>query len=78
MTKQISFLKLSSLNNDSCFADSVAYKKIVAALTNPILVKGIKQASPISQTSCVEGFHSLLNHFAPKMIAYSYIGMQCR
>ena len=49
-----------------------------AALTNNALVKGIKQASPLAQTSCVEGFHSVLNHFAPKMIAYSYIGIYCR
>jgi len=41
-------------------------------------VKGIKQASPFAQTSCLEGFHSLLNQFALKMIAYSYVGMYCR
>jgi len=54
------------------------YEKLVSVLTNNSLVKGIKQASPFSQTSCLEGFHSLLNQFAPKMIAYSYIGMYCR
>ena len=56
MTKQITFLKLSSLNNDSCFADSVAYKKIVAALTNPILVKGIKQALLSARPAVLKGF----------------------
>ena len=54
------------------------YEKLVSVLTNNSLVKGIKQSSPFSQTSCLEGFHSLLNQFAPKMIAYSYIGMYCR
>jgi len=57
---------------------SVAFEKLCTALTNNSLVKGIKQASPFAQTSCLEGFHSLLNQFAPKMIAYSYVGMYCR
>jgi hypothetical protein len=39
-----------------------------AALTNKILMNGIKQASPFDQTSCLEGFHSVLNQFSPKMI----------
>ena len=57
---------------------TVVYDKLCAALTNNALVKGIKQASPFAQTSCSEGFHAVLNHFAPKMIAYSYNGMYCR
>ena len=65
-----------------CFAvvsiGSVAFEKLCTALTNNSLVKGIKQASPFAQTSCLEGFHSLLNQFAPKMIGYSYVGMYCR
>lgn len=56
----------------------MAYEKLHSALTNVNLMKGIKQASPLAQTSCLEGFHSVLNHFAPKMIAYSYVGMYCR
>ena len=64
----------------SCFLPlgSVAYEKLYTALTKNSLVKGIKQASPFAQTSCLEGFHSLLNQFAPKMIAYSYVEMYCR
>ena len=57
---------------------SVAYEKLCAALTQNSLVRGIKQASPFAQTSCLEGFHSLLNQFAPKMIGYSYVGLYCR
>jgi len=57
---------------------SIAFEKLCTALTNNSLVKGIKQASSFAQTSCLEGFHSLLNQFAPKMIGYSYVGMYCR
>ena len=49
-----------------------------SALTNKRLKKGIMQASPIEQTSCLEGFHSVLNQFSPKMIGYTYKGMFCR
>jgi len=58
--------------------DSPVYEKVYAALTNSRFISGIKQASPLSQTSCLEGFHSVLNHFCPKMIAYSFAGMFCR
>ncbi|KAK3745694.1 hypothetical protein QZH41_009902, partial [Actinostola sp. cb2023] len=59
-------------------SDTEVYEKLNKALTNESLQKGIKKASPLSQTSCLEGFHSCLNHFSPKMIAYSYVGMYCR
>ena len=49
-----------------------------AALTNKSLMNGIKKASPIGQTSCLEDFHSVLNQFSPKMIGYSFSGMFCR
>ena len=48
---------------------SAIYDRLYSALTNNALVKGIMQASPLAQTSCLEGFHSVLNQFAPKMIA---------
>ena len=58
--------------------DSVIYKKLYSTLTDKRLVAGIKKASPLDQTSCLEGFHSVLNYFAPKMIAYSFVGQYCR
>ncbi|KAK3721668.1 hypothetical protein QZH41_013818, partial [Actinostola sp. cb2023] len=57
---------------------SEVYDRVCKVLTTDSLKRGIKQASPWAQTSCWEGFHSLLNQFAPKMIAYSYAGMYCR
>ena len=41
-------------------------------------MNGIEKASPFDQTSSLEGFHSVLNHFAPKMIAFSHTGMIIR
>ncbi|XP_046864077.1 uncharacterized protein LOC124457998 [Xenia sp. Carnegie-2017] len=57
---------------------SVAYEKLKGALTKKKLVKAIKQASSVAQTSCLEGYHSVINHFAPKMMHFSYSGMYCR
>ena len=58
--------------------DSPVYEKVHAALANSRLISGIKQASPLSQTSFLEGFNAVLNHFCPKMIAYSFAGIFCR
>ena len=57
--------------------DSPGYEKMYSASTNASLVSGIKQTSPESQTSCLEGFHSTLDQFSPKMICFSFIGMYC-
>ena len=63
--------------NGGAFYFSLSVGSVAYALNNINLVKGIKQASPFAQTSCLEGFHSVLNHFSPKMIAFSYAGMYC-
>ncbi|KAK3728961.1 hypothetical protein QZH41_016823, partial [Actinostola sp. cb2023] len=34
--------------------------------------------SPEAQTSCLEGFHSTLNYWHPKMISFSWLGTYCR
>ncbi|XP_028413623.1 uncharacterized protein LOC114536461 [Dendronephthya gigantea] len=58
--------------------DSPANTKLSSAVTKTSLVKGIKQASPLDQTSFLEGFHFVVKHFSPKMNAYSFTGIFCR
>ncbi|KAK3749144.1 hypothetical protein QZH41_009825, partial [Actinostola sp. cb2023] len=57
---------------------SVAYEKLVDALNNTRLVSAIKKATSNGQTSCLESYHSVINQFAPKMLAFSYLGMLSR
>ena len=43
-----------------------------------MLVNDIKRCSSHGQTSAVEGYHSLVNQFAPKMYHFSFNGMKSR
>ena len=69
------YFKLMCLH---CFLGSIAHKKLKNTFSNKKLVKAIKQASSVPQTSFLEGYHLVVNHFPPKMIHYSYSGMVCR
>jgi hypothetical protein len=40
--------------------------------------KDIPKLSTGPQTAGLEGFHAIVNHFAPKMIGFSYHGMLSR
>ena len=47
-------------------------------MTKKTLVKHIKKLSPVVQTSSLEGSHSVLNHWHPKMICFPWLGTYCR
>ena len=63
---------------DFLTAGSLALEKMKDALRSTRMVKAIKQASSVAQTSCLEGYHSVVNQFSPKMTHFSYPGMLCR
>jgi hypothetical protein len=46
-------------------------------LNKPVL-KAVAKLSSDGQTSGLEGFHSTVNHFAPKMYHFGYQGMKSR
>ncbi len=52
-----------------------ALEKIVL---DKALIKDIANSSAFGQTSQVEGYHSLINQFAPKMYHFSFLGMKTR
>lgn len=73
----VTFLFTLLLDYTICL-DTKVYDKVCTALKNTSLMNGIKKASPTAQTSCIEGFHSVINQYAPKMFAYGFQGMYCR
>lgn len=59
-------------------ADTKSSEKLTTLLTNASLTKDIGRLCPSYQTSSLESYHSVVNHFAPKSTAFSYLGMECR
>ena len=60
------------------FKGSKPYQRLKNILPKTTLVKDVKKLSPVVQTSSLEGFHSVLNHWHPKMICFSWLGTYCR
>ena len=54
------------------------YEKLGDLLSSRQVTKDVQRLSPREQTSNLEGYHAVVNHFAPKMIGFSYLGMLCR
>ena len=52
--------------------------KIESVVLAKSLKEDIVKLSPAEQTFPVEAFHSVINSFAPKLLAFSYQGMMCR
>ncbi|KAL5018258.1 hypothetical protein ScPMuIL_003980 [Solemya velum] len=57
---------------------SKAITQLEAIVCSTSLKHDVRQMLGRFQTSYIEAFHSLLNHFTPKMLAFSYIGMKSR
>ena len=59
-------------------AGTKAYEGVYAILTAKALVADVRKLSTQHQTSNVEVYHSVVIHFAPKLLVFSYEGMVCR
>ncbi|XP_077864721.1 uncharacterized protein LOC144350407 [Saccoglossus kowalevskii] len=53
-------------------------EKLITLLNSRQMKKDIPKLSTLQQTSELEGYHSVVNQFAPKMDGFSYNGMMCR
>ena len=69
---------ISDINDVLYFSGTKVYEKLQDVINSRQMKKDIPKLSPAQQTSALEGFHSVINHFAPKMIGFSYHGMLCR
>ena len=61
-----------------CTIGSKAFEKLSDVVLNNRLMKDVAKLSPHHQTSSLESYHSVVNHFAPKLLAFSHTGMYCR
>ncbi|CAH1242316.1 Hypp6572 [Branchiostoma lanceolatum] len=59
------------------FSGSKAHDKLSAVLLKKDRLADIKKLSSVAQTSCLEAFHSTLNHWHPKMTHFPWMGSYC-
>ena len=60
------------------FIGSKASVKLSKIIGSPFLFTDVKKLSSDFQTSNIEAFHSVVNHFAPKMFSFTFEGIGCR
>ena len=60
------------------FLGTKVYEKLDDIINTRQMKRDIPMLSAHHQTSALEGYHSVINHFAPKMIGFSYHGMLSR
>ena len=56
--------------------DTEACDVLEKIVLDKALIKDISNSSSFGQTSTVEGYHSLVNQFAPKIYHFSFLGMK--
>jgi hypothetical protein len=66
------------INQYIFFQGTKAYDKLNGILMKKSVLKDISKLSPDAQTSALEGFHSTLNQWHPKMFCFSWLGTYCR
>ncbi|XP_026114078.1 uncharacterized protein LOC113092627 [Carassius auratus] len=57
---------------------TAACEKLTQVILAPKLLKDLENLSSDFQTSGLESYHSLILKFAPKSVAFSFVGMLCR
>jgi hypothetical protein len=60
------------------FIGTKVVEKLEPILTSRQMKKDIPMLAPDLQTSSLEAFHSVINHYAPKLNKFSFHGMQSR
>lgn len=72
------FLKAKYCQQYFMIIGTRAYDKLEYIIMRKSLLNDIKKLSPNDQTSSLEGFHSTLNQWHPKMVCFSWLGTMCR